>query len=138
MKIYKKQQRKYIKDIIKYIKKNEHPYDFYPAMHLLMMMLKRRLEYFETGDVVYQADEYRLHAAETLKKAIELGEYALNDGNFVFQDIKDYLKLSVEEREQHPFPLHDSTEWHELEEKIKRAYKDWFCYIVDNMCDWWD
>lgn len=47
-----KAEKKYKKALIKYIKKEENSYDSYQFPAIIMMMLKRRLEYYTQGDMV--------------------------------------------------------------------------------------
>lgn len=136
---YKKQQKRYIKNISKYIKENDTPDETYPIFIVLLMMLKRRLEFYESEHSIFSYSESIQIAIKTLKKAIELGEYATDYNNFTFADFEQYVEDIFSSKNPSTYYRgHSSEEWEKLAEKRISSYKEWLCYIVDNMQYWWD
>lgn len=134
-----KAEKRYKKALIKYIKKEENSFDSYQIPVILLEMLKRRLEYFQNGDNVWSCEDYRNKAIKSLSKAIQLGEYVMNENNFRFEDEKEYLK----KKDHGPlkfqdYPYHTLEEKYEMLEKERTAYKQWFVYIAEHLNEWWD
>lgn len=134
-----KAEKKYKKALIKYIKKEEHSYDSYQFPAIIMMMLKRRLEYYTQGDNVWQSEDSQKLVIKSLEKAISLGEYALDDYNFYYEDDKEYFKKKTyESLDFKDYPHHTIEEKYEMLEKERTAYKQWFVYIAEHLNEWWD
>lgn len=134
-----KAEKRYKKALIKYIKKEENSFDSYQIPVILMMMLKRRLEYYTQGDNVWQSEDSQKLVIQSLEKAVSLGKYAMDENNFRFEDEKEYLK----KKEHGPlkfqdYPYHTLEEKYEMLEKERTAYKQWFVYIAEHLNEWWD
>ena len=129
--------KEYKRSLIKYIKKEESSYDSYQFPEIIMMMLKRRLDYYTQGDNVWQCEDSQAKMIKSLTKAVSLGESAMNAENFQFEDEKDWFK-NCEKGPLTEFPKHTSEEIISMFEKEVKAYKKWFSYIGEHFDEWWD
>lgn len=134
-----KAEKKYKKALIKYIKKEESSYDSYQFPAIIMMMLKRRLEYYTQGDNVWQSEDSQKLVIKSLEKAVSLGEYALDDYNFYYEDEKEYFKrMDHDHLDIKDYPHHTIEEKVAMFKKERQAYSDWFSYIGEHFDEWWD
>lgn len=120
---YLKAHKKYIKQLVKTVK-NDGEFEWAYIPEVMLVMLKRRLEYYEKGDWVWQTDSTRLRAVETLKEAVKLLEYA-SEYEWSLCDVPEDFKWTVEAH----------NEW---ENKHQKAWDDAFLSISKNLRLWWD
>ncbi len=118
---YRKAQKKYEKQLIRYIKEEEKPYDWFSIVEILIKMIKRRLDYYSCGDNVWQTDETRDPTVETLKTAYRLGMEAV---------ARDDMTPDMNGWTTEDFIVN--------EKEIQEAYVKFFSYIAANMRSWWD
>lgn len=118
---YRKAQKKYEKQLIRYIKEEEKPYDWFSIVEILIKMIKRRLDYYSCGDNVWQTDESREPIIETLKIAYYLGMEAV---------ARDDLTPNTKGWTTEDFVADDK--------EVENAYVKFFSYVVENMRSWWD
>ena len=74
---YKTAHRKYIKQLVK-LARTDAEYDYGQIIDILLLMLKRRLEYYKLGDNVWQAEESRQEVIRTLQSAVDTLTAAYN------------------------------------------------------------
>ncbi len=118
---YRKAQKKYEKQLIRYIKEEEKPYDWFSMVEILIKMIKRRLDYYSCGDNVWQIDETRDPIVETLKIAYRLGMEAV---------ARDDMAPNIKDWTTEDFIADDK--------EAQEAYIKFFSYIAANMRSWWD
>ena len=118
---YRKAQKKYEKQLIRYIKEEEKPYDWFSIVEILIKMIKRRLDYYSCGDNVWQTDESREPIVETLKIAYYLGMEAV---------ARDDLTPNIKGWTTEDFVADDK--------EVENAYVKFFSYVAENMRSWWD
>lgn len=118
---YRKAQKKYEKQLIRYIKEEEKPYDWFSIVEILIKMIKRRLDYYSCGDNVWQTDETRDPIVETLRTAYRLGMEAV---------ARDDMAPNIKDWTTEDFIADDK--------EVQEAYVKFFSYIAANMRSWWD
>lgn len=134
-----KAEKRYKKAFIKYIKKEENSFDSYQIPVILLEMLKRRLEYFQNGDNVWSCEDYQNKAIKSLSKAIQLGEYAMDENNFRFEDEKEWFRKFDDGITQNlEIPVHTTEEMNAMYEKERLAFKKWFAYVGLHYDEWSD
>lgn len=118
---YRKAQKKYEKQLIRYIKEEEKPYDWFSIVEILIKMIKRRLDYYSCGDNVWQTDESREPIIETLKIAYYLGMEAV---------ARDDITPNTKGWTTEDFVADDK--------EVENAYVKFFSYVAENMRSLWD
>lgn len=136
LKRYRKFQKRYLKQLIK-LAKADRCWDWSYMYDILLHMLKGRLEYYNNGDNVWQAEDSLKEIIQSLTKAIELLEYAYDDTNFMFEDIIIYFENN-EHIDYSKVPSHTRDEYIEMHSKQQKAYEDAFKYIGEHIRGWWD
>ena len=130
LKRYKKAQKKYIKDLIKYIYNEENPYCSNQIPIVILKMLKRRLEYFEANDNVCMDEDTRAEIVKTLRKAVNLGITATDNANS--------YSIALETEGYENIRHTDLDEFQQMYDKQITAYRAWFNYIARHFMEWWD
>ena len=130
LKRYKKAQKKYIKDLIKYIYNEENPYCSNQIPIVILKMLKRRLEYFEANDNVFMDEDTRAEIVKTLRKAVNLGLSATDNANS--------YSIALEAEGYENIRHTDLDEFQQMYDKQIKAYRAWFNYIARHFMEWWD
>lgn len=130
LKRYRKAQKKYMKDLIKYIANEENPYCSHQIPAVLMKMLKRRLEYFEANDNVFMDEDTRTEVVKTLRKAVNLGILATANA--------DLYSIALETEGFEKLRTNALDEFQQMYDKQIKAYRAWFNYIARHFMEWWD
>lgn len=146
IKRYRKFQKKYIKELVK-LAKADRGFDWSFMVDILLHMLKGRLTYYKNGDNVWQSEESLNEIVMSLEEAIRLLEYAYDDSNFSFDDVKEYFANLIDNptpKENgvidlfETCPKHTKEEYKEMAEKENNAWIEAFNYIGKYIRYWWD
>lgn len=121
-KFYRKAHKKYIKELVKLVKEDGE-FEWGYITDVLLLMLRRRLEYFDKGHNVWQAEECRTKAVETLREAI------------------DKLTRAIES--EWDFPEKPEGGWTDevlakYNEENQKMWDEAFLAISGNIRLWWD
>ena len=143
---YRKFRKKYRRELLK-LAKADRCWDWGFMVDILLHMLKGRLTFYKNGDNVWQSEESLTEVISTLEEAIRLLEYAYDDSNFMFHDVKEYFAKWIDNpitKEKNSIkvfessPKHTTEEYKEMAEKENSAWIEAFNYIGKYIRYWWD
>ena len=122
--LFDKEYRKYIKIRNKHRRKlkkmasKDYDFDFGYMHDLVIAKILNMYEYYSLGHNVWQCDESRLKIAEQLNHVMDL-QIELES---VYSDEGKYAQYNVADRMA----------------REEELYKEIYCYIGENILNWWD
>lgn len=114
-KIAKKQFRRDEREFHRYLKKQKRnlaPYCATTELKIFALMILRKYEYYFHGFCVYTEDDDNSRV-ETLKQAVNMLKFALDEENFTFKDVQEYASLGIKNIRnfERPYPKHTAEEY---------------------------
>lgn len=139
-KIAKKQFRRDEREFCKYLKKqtrNLAPYCAATELQIFALMVLRKYEYYFHGFCVYTEDDDNVRV-ETLRQAVKMLKFALDDDNFTFEDEREYISLGLNNIIKRPYPKHTAEEYKAKFKEQTDAIKAALDFCAEHVNDWAD